>query len=188
MAMRMRTGVTACALAAFVAAGGCNSTGGAKVSPGASPDRDERMLGALKQLEGEWEMADENGQAQLACVYKVSSAGSVVREIMFPGHPHEMTNLYHMDGGKLVVTHYCAAGNFPRMAASGVERSAEGDVLDFRFDGVSNLREEHEGYMGGLTLTIHDANHIRQDWTHFDREGVAAGEKAVFDLHRRASH
>ncbi len=40
---------------------------------------------------------------------------------MYPGMEHEMTNMYTLDGNTLVMTHYCAGGNQPRMRATGVE-------------------------------------------------------------------
>ena len=44
-------------------------------------------------------------------VYSVIAAGSAVHEHMFPGGPHEMVTVYHLDGPDLLLTHYCAAGN-----------------------------------------------------------------------------
>lgn len=146
--------------------------------------RDSDMLGRIAQLEGEWEMTDENGQRHLSSVFAVSSAGSVVREIMFPGHEHEMTNLYHMDGPDLVMTHYCAAGNQPRMVATAARRTSEGFVYEFNFDRVSNLRPEHDHYMGQVTIILLNDGSLRQEWRSFDRDGKLT-EPTVFVMTRR---
>jgi len=47
---------------------------------------------------------------------------------------HEMTNVYHMDGPTLVMTHYCAAGNQPRLRAA----SGTSGTIDFKTDSVTN--------------------------------------------------
>ncbi len=148
---------------------GCQST-----APAVYPDTnslDAGMLGEISKLTGDWELTDEGGQKYLASKFAVTSGGSAVREIMFPGQEHEMTNLYHMDGDVLVCTHYCAAGNQPRMVAASFEESEEGTVFQFEFDSVSNLRESHDHYMGNMTLTIQNDGRVRQDWRSYDLEG-----------------
>ena len=47
--------------------------------------------------------------------FKTSAAGTVVMETMNPGTGHEMINMYHVDGDDLLLTHYCAGNNQPRM-------------------------------------------------------------------------
>ena len=155
---------------AVLAITGCHSTS-PTVHPDTVSERDAALLGEISKLIGDWEMADENGAKQHASTFALTSAGSAVREIMFPGQDHEMTNLYHMDGDQLVITHYCASGNQPRMVASQPRRTAEGIVFHFAFDSVSNLRESHDHYMGDMTLTISDAGDIRQDWRSLNYEG-----------------
>ena len=82
-----------------------------------------------------------------------------------------MTNLYHMDGSNLVLTHYCAAGNQPRMIASKALDTDEGTAFEFNFDQVSNLRASHDHFMGNMTLTILKSGGMRQDWRSYDRDG-----------------
>lgn len=150
----------------------------------ASGSSDEQMLGHIAALEGEWEMVNDDGTTENGSIFQVSGAGSNVREIMFPGDQHEMTNMYHMDGDRLVVTHYCAGGNQPRMVASEARETDEGTVYEFDFDSVSNLRPEHEHYMGQMTLTILRDGTIREDWRSFDSEGHLS-DPVVFELRRK---
>ncbi len=165
------------ALAAVLA--GCASS--PRLVPEASDDQRSLMLDQVKQLAGTWEMADENGAMQVASVFSVTSAGSAVREIMFPGHEHEMTNLYHMDGTALVMTHYCAAGNQPRLRAD----TAAAGAIEFKFDSISNLHTTKGHYMGGgMRLTITDADHITQEWFAM-QDGKRMSEPAVFKMTRR---
>ena len=158
---------------------GCQSTGDATTrqrSTGvervtASDAVSASTMQTLAMLEGEWELVGADGTTGPGSVFEVTSAGSAVREIMFPGHDHEMTNLYHMDGDRIVCTHYCAGGNQPRMVAQGVEEAEGATVIDFRVDSVSNFRQSQAYYMGGLKLTIVDGDTVHQDWTTFDDKG-----------------
>src|SRR4051812_11604246 len=72
----------------------------------------------LKSLAGEWKVAEldgVHGQHDGKITYKVTAGGSTVMETFFPGSDHEMVSMYHLDGDELVLTHYCAAKNQPRM-------------------------------------------------------------------------
>ena len=149
---------------------------------------DKQMMSRLGSLEGEWESQDADGNWNTAAVFSVSSNGSVVREIMFPGSPSEMTNLYHMDGTNAVVTHYCAIGNQPRMVAKGITKTADGPAIDYEFDSVSNLRQSHTHVMDSLRVIFIDDDHIRQDWTSTPTDKSADAEPArtmSFNLRRK---
>lgn len=147
----------------------------------ASPAQQAALLDRVKTLEGEWTMTDDQGVTHTASIFKVSSGGSVVREIMFPGHAHEMTNLYHMDGPTLVVTHYCAVGNQPRMRATA--DAANPTDIAFLFDDVTNWTGPGQTYMGQMTLEFKDSDHIVQRWWHF--KVGAKGAPTVFELTRK---
>lgn len=139
------------------------------------------LLDRIKGMEGEWLMQGEDGKWEVAAVFRPIAAGSAVREIMFPGTPHEMTNLYHMDGNTLVMTHYCAAGNQPKMRAKASSANAP---IEFNFDSVSNLTQPDEMYMGSMTLVLIDADSAEQRWMHH-KGGTLGGEPTVFTLRRK---
>lgn len=158
---------------------GCNSAPSASPSSTADAGPSSAAFDRVKSLAGTWETVNSNGEVT-TCVYTVSSNGSVVREIMFPGTQHEMTNMYTMDGPDLVVTHYCAIGNQPRMRAVGVDANR----IPFKHVGVSNLSGPDQMYMGELTIVFVDADHIRQEWRTF-KGGTPADHDATFTLTRR---
>lgn len=146
---------------------------------------DKAVLGRLSMLDGDWQFIDEAGNdvEGLTCSFDFSSNNSVVREIMFPGGDGEMTNLYHLDGEKIICTHYCAAGNQPRMVASGIQTDHNGTSIDFKLESISNLRPEHDHYMGGLKLVFTDDDTLEQHWTNLTQNGEVAGE-VVFIMKR----
>ena len=139
----------------------------------------------LKSLEGTWTGSaawDEGGQkgtGDVTVVYKVTAAGSAVQEVLFPGTPHEMVTMYHMDGGELVLTHYCAAGNQPRMK---LQEAKEPSVLSFGFVGGTNMKES-DRHMHAHQITLTDADHVKGVWNSMEA-GKGAGT-ASFDLVRK---
>ncbi len=108
---------------------------------------------ALKGLEGTWTgtvAMEEGGEGrQTTIVYEVSAGGHSVIETFGPGTPMEMFSVYHLDGDDLLMTHYCAIGNAPRMKLAPSDKPGE---LVFEFNGGSNMDPEkdahaHEGRM-----------------------------------------
>ncbi len=162
---------------------GCatSSSGVARVAGGPS-DASTAAFARLKTLEGQWYSKDDKGQESLASVIKVSSAGSAVVETMFPGEPHEMTNVYTLDGDRVLATHYCAQGNQPRMACTGIARDGS---IPFAFESVTNLASSEQTYMGGLTLRQSGNNQLTQEWTSYTNGVADAEHHAVFELTRK---
>ena len=168
----------ACAVVAGCKSGSASSPkAGTVVAPATSAD--QAMLDKVKGLEGTWEMKGPDGKAA-TIVFHTGSGGNTVREIMFPGDDHEMTNMYHLDGRSLVMTHYCAIGNQPRMRAHA---GGDPSKLVFKFDGVTNKTSADQGYMGEMTLTFLDKDTIREDWVHF--VNGQAQSPASFELKRK---
>jgi quercetin dioxygenase-like cupin family protein len=141
-------------------------------------------LERIQTLAGDWQgtIGSPDGPA-VRVTYRVTAAGSALVETLFPDTPHEMVTVYHMDGSALVLTHYCAAGNQPRMrfdpAASTAAR------LVFAFDGGTNLNAAVDTHMHSGVVTIVDAGRIETEWTRFEK-GQPAGSHR-FLLTRQAS-
>lgn len=150
--------VLAMALAAPLSAGEPPPKG----EKGPSKKKDPAGFEKLKALSGEWETRLPDGSTARV-VYAVTAGGSAVVETLFPGTEHSMTTVYHADGDSILMTHYCAANNQPRMRA----RAAGPDPgeLSFKFVDAANLRQPSEGHMSALTLTFEDADHIAAAWT-----------------------
>jgi hypothetical protein len=167
---------------------GCASTnttmspnGSPKTVAAATADQKATLIDRVKTLEGTWLGVDEHGKATGSeVVFALTGRGSAVREIMLPHTDNEMTNLYTMDGPTLVMTHYCASGNQPRMRAA----AGDGKSIALKFDGVSNLRSAGEMYMGEMTLTFADADHFSETWRHF-KGGAETGDPKVFHFVRK---
>jgi len=115
----------------------------------------------LKGLAGNWQGKDPQGNT-FDLTYRVASGGSALVEEM--GHGNMIT-VYHLDGDRLMLTHYCQAKNQPRMRTDPI-KSGDAKTLDFKFLDVTNLAKPTDSYMRNLMVTFQDADHFSQRWTH----------------------
>lgn len=122
----------------------------------AAPQTAAMRFDKLKSLAGTWESPAG------AMTYRVTSAGSAVEETIFAGTDHEMVTMYVKDGDDLVLTHYCALGNQPRMKA---EAGTDPSKIAFAFTSGGNMKSRDAQHMDALLLTFTDATHVHQDWS-----------------------
>jgi hypothetical protein len=116
----------------------------------------------LKMLVGEWEGKTQSGKA-VRVSYRLVSAGSALLETLHPPDESEMVTVYHADGERVAVTHFCSANNQPRMQT--VPISGPVKQLSFSFVGASNLASPEDGHMHRLAVTLEDKDHFTQRWT-----------------------
>ncbi len=84
-------------------------------------------------------------------------------EVQFPGAPHEMRSMYHLDKGDLVMTHYCSGGNQPHMRLS--KTASTPSKLVFEFAGGTNLDVAKDSHVHeGEILFLNDGT-IEASWT-----------------------
>ncbi|MDH3627273.1 MAG: hypothetical protein OEV00_06665 [Acidobacteriota bacterium] len=143
----------------------------------------------LKALAGTWSghsvgegEAKDSDHDDMKTVHQiqVSANGSVVMETMSPGSPHEMINMYHLDGAELVLTHYCAGGNQPTMRLNRSESSSSDMV--FEFTGGSNLDPKVDNHIHDARITWEGDDRIMSQWIAY-ANGERAG-KMTFALER----
>src|SRR5262249_42997613 len=139
-------------------------------------------FGRLKELVGDWRTTspkDDADKTKVAVRYHLTAGGSAVVETLFPGEDMEMVTVYHRDGDQLMMTHYCQAGNQPRMRTKSVDDTSE---LVFDFAGGTNLDPAKDLHMHGYRVRFVDSNHLQARWEYY-RDGKSAG-KHEFDLVR----
>lgn len=147
-------------LLALVVRGGADDTPPAKAAP--KNPRFEQ----LKKLAGEWYATDDKGKpvGSPLSVFKVISGGSAVQETIFPGQPHEMVTVYHLDGADVILTHYCALGNQPRLK---LDPKGPDNQLKFQFAGGTNFDPAKDRHMHEGSITFLDDDHIEWAWQAF---------------------
>lgn len=142
----------------------------------AAPPDASAAFTQLKALEGRWVGHVQKADGPPAEVtYRNISGGTAVMEVLFPGTPHEMTSIYHLDGDQLVMTHYCAMGNQPRMKLVAVD----GNRLRFDFTGGSNMDPQKSTHIHGGEIRLQGPDTIEAEWDVFAK-GKPAGTNRFF--------
>jgi hypothetical protein len=120
-------------------------------------------LAKVKKLIGTWVAEDDKGKPTdtVVSVFKLTAAGSAVQETIFPGQPHEMVSVYHMDGKDIVMTHYCAMGNQPKLK---IDPASKDNELKFSFVGGTNLDPAKDMHMHEGSIKWTDDDHIVWSW------------------------
>jgi hypothetical protein len=138
----------------------------------------QRSFDQLKSLAGIWEGKNSMGEP-LQVSFRVTSNGSaVMSEIV--GHGENMISMIHLDGpNRLLLTHYCASGNQPRMQA---RTSPDGKTINFDFLDATNLATPDAGHMRSVVIAVVDPNHHTEEWTFTDH---GKEMKELFDLRRK---
>lgn len=136
----------------------------------------------LKGLAGTWSGPIGSATGPKGSIkYEVISGGSVVMEVLFPGQPHEMRSMYHLDKGDLIMTHYCSGGTQPHMRLSKTASSASKLVFDF--DGGTNFDAAKDSFIHNGEIRFLPDGRIEASWTAFAK-GKAAGANHFFALTR----
>lgn len=117
----------------------------------------------FKTLSGSWEGKSTKGWAEVNN-YRVIARGSVVMGTSFDAHPNEtMVTMFHMDGDRLMLTHYCVAKNQPRMVAT--EISADGAEVTFEFLDGTNMSSRDKGHMDKAVFRFKSDDEFTSQWT-----------------------
>jgi len=116
----------------------------------------------IKALVGAWQGTSKDGKTVKA-TYTLVADGSAVMETLEPGTESPMITMYHPDGSRVMMTHYCSAHNQPRMRAEAP--AADPKTLTFSFLDATNLSSPAEGHMDRLVVSFVDPDHFAQEWT-----------------------
>ena len=135
----------------------------------------QKSFATMKTLAGEWEgpvtvpeMPEMSGGKPMHLSLRVTSRGNaLVHEMKAAGQADDPTKydhpvtMFYLDNDRLLLTHYCDAGNRPRMAA---RTSADGKTVEFDFVDVAGSTQF--GHMEHAVFTVIDDNHHTEDWTY----------------------
>jgi len=137
----------------------------------------------LKALAGTWQGTVEGEPGEHAVEYRVTSGGNAVIESLFAGEPHEMVSVYYLNGGDLVLTHYCAMGNQPHMRLDRQASSA--GELRFRLDGGTGFDPAKDPHVHAGRIRMGEAGQLESEWDFF--ENGQRQHSGRFLLKRKAS-
>lgn len=172
--MKIRTAISAAALLALMLTGANAETD------------DKSVMGKLAALQGDWVYLDENGEEtdMIGSTFRLTAAGSALVEVMAPGSPegYEMVNMYHSDGDRVLMTHYCAAGNQPRME---VKATDDENRLELRFESVTNLASPDANHMRHAEYVFDGDDRLTTRWWSVADGKVSEENHVTIELKRK---
>lgn len=147
----------------------------AHAGPKAVPASDAAAFARLKTLVGEWEGDTRMGKGHLS--YELIAGGTALVEKESAENMPAMLTVYHLDGDRLLLTHYCMAGNQPRMRARAFD--TESGQLEFEFLDGTNL-PAGAGHMHNAKLRFVDKDHITTEWSFYENDAQKFSETAEY--------
>jgi hypothetical protein len=118
----------------------------------------------LKTLVGEWESPTDKSKI----TFELTGAGTTLIEKYSSARHVTMHSMYHLDGDRLVMTHYCMAGNQPRMVAGPFDAKT-GEVA-FKLLDITNLAKPGAGHMNNAKYKFIDADHFQTVWVFVEND------------------
>ena len=139
-----------------------------------------QVFGRFQKLSGDWRGRSTKGWTDQVA-FRVIAAGSVVVATSeFEAHPDEtMMTVYHLDGDRLMLTHYCVAGNQPRLEMTSTGES--GKKVGFSFRDGTNLASRDQGHMDRVVFEFQDEEHFSARWSFYKNGQEAWMEEIHFE-------
>jgi hypothetical protein len=139
---------------------------GTKASPSSAAEAARAAFERFQSMTGVWEGKSTKGWEE-TLRYQTIAGGSAVLETSFEAHPGEtMATVFHMDGERLLLTHYCVAKNQPRLEATAFEDGGRTVVFTFR-DGT-NLPSRDRGHMDKAVFRFEAPDRVTSRWTWYE--------------------
>jgi hypothetical protein len=106
--------------------------------------------------------ADEfNGRLAQMSLRVTSRGNALVHELSLSGIPDHPVTVFYLEEDQLVATHYCDAGNRPRLIG---KVSPDGKTVEFEFADLSG--SDQYGHMHRIVFTFIDENRHTEEWTY----------------------
>jgi hypothetical protein len=129
----------------------------------------QKSFDRLKTLAGSWEgrvttfppRPELDGKLMQVSLRATSMGNALMHEMTGTGRPDDPITMLYLDQDRLLLTHYCDAGNRPRMTG---RMSADGNTVEFDFLDVAGSTQY--GHMHHAVFTFFDGNHHTEDWTY----------------------
>jgi hypothetical protein len=145
----------------------------------------KKSFDQLKTLAGTWQAqvsttpvkGGMEGMTMQVTLRPTSMGNAIMHEMKGAGRPDDPITMLYLENDTLILTHYCDAGNRPRMVG---KLSADGKTVQFDLLDVAGSTQY--GHMQSATFTFVDADHHIEDWVY-----MQPGDKPVrahFDLHK----
>lgn len=125
----------------------------------------ETAFAQLKRLAGTWKLLAPTSikASAFRISYRTISRGTALVETFGDPKADVTETIYHLDGPHLMLTHYCAQGNQPRLRrAAGSTTTA----LHFTFLDTTNLAQQQDSHLVDLRFEFEPDGHLIREETY----------------------
>jgi hypothetical protein len=142
----------------------------------------QKSFDVMKSLAGNWEGKNSMGDP-VQVSFRLTANGTVIMseiQSQMNDGKEDMVSMIHLDGKRLLLTHYCPNGNQPRMQANA---STDGKIITFEFLDATNLASPEDGHIHRVAFTLVDDKHHIEEWHYLEH-----GKEVVarFDLQKKS--
>lgn len=136
--------------------------------PAVAGDQAAAAFEKIRALIGEWEATQPDGKLMRVTYEEIN--GGAIEERYRSDDPMwwNMSSVYYLDKGRVMLAHYCSWGNHPRMTATVPDGAI--NKLDFKFLDMVHAQPEN-GYMKDASIQFQDENHFAHRWIWHDKNG-----------------
>lgn len=127
----------------------------------------QKSFEKLKTFAGSWDAVlsgtgPEFDGKKMHITLRVTSTGNAILHEMtgLAGRPDNPITMVYLEGDQLMLTHYCDAGNRPRMTG---KMSPDEKTVEFEFLDIAGSTEY--GHMHHAMFKTIDENHHSEEWT-----------------------
>lgn len=132
-----------------------------------TPEDAEASFTTMKALEGLWEgtmtatppQPGFDGNLVTVSLRVTSRGHALLHDMKIEGIPDNPITMFYLDEDRLFLTHYCDAGNRPRMEGKA---TADGKI-EFDFRDLTGGTQR--GHMHHVLFTVIDADRHVEEWT-----------------------
>jgi hypothetical protein len=139
----------------------------------------------LAKLAGDWEGTIGHSRAlgPAHVNIAVTAKGTAILQRTIIQDPVEMVSMIYLDRGRLVLRHFCAAGNQPTMV---LMNPVSNKSARFELDGGGGLAAASDLHMHATDIIVENQDRIAITWTTYDG-GRHAGVDTIFLTRRKTS-
>jgi hypothetical protein len=113
----------------------------------------DAVFNAFKSFKGRWTIQSGGKIIPTVMTYDVGSKDSIVTE-----HFGKELTVIHRDGHDLQMTHFCNAGNQPRLR---LKKNRSPGLFVFEMFDISNLRGADEAHVRKIIYEVVDDTHLK---------------------------
>ncbi len=135
----------------------------------------QQVFEKLKPLVGEWKGTAPTGRT-FGVSYQLIAKSSVLVETWTMAPGRQTMTVYHLDGTNLLATHYCAAGNQPRLQ---LKAPSAPDNFVFDFVSSTNLPDPEVSHQHQFDIQLTGPDAFSRSETYLEK-GVADTERVRY--------